>query len=643
MLPLIFALLFTLSQADPGICKSALISVYTKTHKDATKMLYYSGRDFDDLGKYDDCNDLDSAKYLLIRGKVQGNIGMIGLCGPKECSTSDYDDLKGWLDVALNLTSRGIELDTLKFYFSYDYNHEPLDGGAIFMVILWCLLIIVVISGTYLEYLKIQDPEKKFEGKLGLLMTFSAIHNSSKLFVLPIEKDNLQIFNGIRVFGMLYIIIGHSYVYQLSAAITNPNQAIDWITDFGHKFISMAQYLVDIFFLMAGFLLAYLTIGEMNRKNGRINWVVFISHRFIRMIPVYWFAFLNYLLLERYIGGGPQWPSFKQLTITGCDDYWWSNLLFLNNLLPSDAYCCMGWTWYVANDVQFYCFTPIILIIYYKRKYFAYILLCLLILLNFVIIAGLSDRHDYNPTILYGLNDKHQFLNIYVKPYTRMCTYILGLIIGFIYRSNVDYRPVSLISPVTDIENSEQSAFESQLYPDKEREVSDNSNLDWVTNLEVMSVRWIHNWYIRYSAYALGAGLMFMINFLPYQLDDHGLDYWTQNGKTTFLVFEHFTFAVGFSLILIPMLFGKGRVLNYILSFKYLVPLARISFSVYIIHPIFIYLVALSRYQAFYLQDWELLYNAIATIFLSFIVGFILSMTLESPILSLERKLLRKK
>lgn len=79
--------------------------------------------------------------------------------------------------------------------------------------------------------------------------------------------------------------------------------------------------MVDVFFLMAGFLLAYLTIGEMNRKNGRVNWVVFISHRFIRIMPIYWFAFLNYLLLVRYIGSGPQWPVFKEQTPEGCDNY----------------------------------------------------------------------------------------------------------------------------------------------------------------------------------------------------------------------------------------------------------------------------------------------------------------------------------
>lgn len=223
-----------------------------------------------------------------------------------------------------------------------------------------------------------------------------------------------------------------------------------------------------------------------------------------------------------------------------------------------------------------------------------------------------------------------------------MVPYIFGLMIGFIYRTNVDIRPVSLNSPINDL-SSEQSVYQSQLFPDKTHDVQESSNLDFVSKLELLSTKWVNYWFIRYPAFVLGVGLIMLINFLPHQLDKNGLDDWTQNAKTTFMVFEHFIVALGISLVMIPMLFGKFRVLLGVLCWKYLAPLAKISFAVYIIHPIFIYINVFSRQQSFLYQDFMIVYSAIATTLLSFVLGGLLSITLESPILSIERRLLRKR
>lgn len=36
-----------------------------------------------------------------------------------------------------------------------------------------------------------------------------------------------------------------------------------------------------------------------------------------------------------------------------CEKYWWRNILYINNWYPLQEFC-MIWSWYLANDMQFY-------------------------------------------------------------------------------------------------------------------------------------------------------------------------------------------------------------------------------------------------------------------------------------------------
>lgn len=48
-----------------------------------------------------------------------------------------------------------------------------------------------------------------------------------------------------------------------------------------------------------------------------------------------------------------------------CHKYWWRNVLYINNLFPQKD-MCMVWSWYMANDTQFYVVGIILLLISVK-------------------------------------------------------------------------------------------------------------------------------------------------------------------------------------------------------------------------------------------------------------------------------------
>ena len=52
-----------------------------------------------------------------------------------------------------------------------------------------------------------------------------------------------------------------------------------------------------------------------------------------RLTPSYMFAILFLTKLQPFFGDGPLWFIIRKQTLA-CSDYWWTNLLYINNLHP---------------------------------------------------------------------------------------------------------------------------------------------------------------------------------------------------------------------------------------------------------------------------------------------------------------------
>ncbi|GBN91043.1 Nose resistant to fluoxetine protein 6, partial [Araneus ventricosus] len=101
-------------------------------------------------------------------------------------------------------------------------------------------------------------------------------------------------------------------------------------------------------------------------------------------------------------------------------------------------------------------------------------------------------------------------------------------------------------------------------------------------------------------------------------------------------------FALGLAWVIFVCVIGQGGVVNSILSWKALIPLSRITYCAYLVHPIvlttyFNSMRALINYNAF---NHVVLYLAFLVI--SFAVAFVTSLLFELPVIRLE-KLFRNK
>jgi len=262
-------------------------------------------------------------------------------------------------------------------------------------------------------------------------------------------------------------------------------------------------------------------------------------------------------------------------------------MLYINNFFPSSSeQQCIGWTWYLANDMQFYIFAPIILLAYYRSKRVGWILVTFLITSCMVINAVLSYKYDLVP--LDPNNDKFNSI-IYNKPYTRMAPYLVGVLAAFLVQEEVD----------------------------------------------LSAKKWV-----RWTGYLIGATATTTATYMTVGFWRHG---WNVLQDVMFMTFARvgFTLAVGWTMYTFHK--NHGGVVREVLSLYIWVPLARLTYSVYLVHPIVIFVINYSTTTTFH---YSAIYGAVrysSHIILSYLVGLLFHLTIEKPTANLERVFLPKK
>ncbi|KAJ8045081.1 Nose resistant to fluoxetine protein 6 [Holothuria leucospilota] len=239
------------------------------------------------------------------------------------------------------------------------------------------------------------------KGKLDEILTScSLVYNSSKILSAKNNSSSLSSLNGIRVLSMLWIIWGHSIQTLLYNVTDNTKYFLeDLINGYFFNATLFGTFAVDSFFvlsplsqyinqatfstislrckhlfcfscnLFSGLLVTYLTLKELKQKNGKLNWFLFYFHRIWRLTPSYMMAIGIWASLMIHMGVG---LSKEEETLyvkeTFCTKYWWTDLLYINNLYPFPGYAggCLSWSWYLSNDMQFYIISPLFIILLFK-------------------------------------------------------------------------------------------------------------------------------------------------------------------------------------------------------------------------------------------------------------------------------------
>ncbi|XP_072942312.1 nose resistant to fluoxetine protein 6-like [Epargyreus clarus] len=190
------------------------------------------------------------------------------------------------------------------------------------------------------------------------LLCFSVFQNIRHLIPRQPEDPKLQQLtplHGIRTLALVCTTYAH---FALLMPVFNKDpETLEKAYD-GHIFYYLffnGMMVVQIFFFLSGFLLAYLL--QMNSEKIHVGWSLVpkaLLLRWSRLTPVCAMMVAFIATWMRHLGSGPLW---KLATTTGptaaCRTYWCSHLLYVNNLVP-DNKLCMFQTWHIAADMQMF-------------------------------------------------------------------------------------------------------------------------------------------------------------------------------------------------------------------------------------------------------------------------------------------------
>jgi hypothetical protein len=78
------------------------------------------------------------------------------------------------------------------------------------------------------------------------------------------------------------------------------------------------------------------------------------------------------------LGAGPVWNNYQEKVMLPCKNYWWTNVLYINNIVPANGSFdekCMPWAWFIPCMVQLSLILPPLLWCYTqaKQKGFGYV------------------------------------------------------------------------------------------------------------------------------------------------------------------------------------------------------------------------------------------------------------------------------
>ncbi|XP_071156465.1 nose resistant to fluoxetine protein 6-like isoform X2 [Mytilus edulis] len=559
-------------------------------------------------------NPLAAVSQYLVR---------LGVCVPDGCSENDTL-------ILLNTVLSKIPNNTmLAASVQCQDPDREFDTRATVVIVIVSLFMTVMVIGTVYDVLYLQWPKSKAQtmagllngevteiyhhkitaeedtpligdkttqeykpGLLGkLLLSFSIYTNGAKILSTDQSAGSLNAVNGIRFISMSWVILGHTYGIFSPISDNQLPFTILMFKRWTFGAILNALVSVDTFFTLSGLLLTYLIMKEMKKKDGKINWFMFYFHRFWRLTPPYMLVLMVYVSLFPYIGSGPLWKK-DGMEVNYCKDAWYYNFFYINNFvnLKDTSSQCMAWTWYLANDMQFFVISPLIIIPLFFSKAIGGIVMFVILLGSWIATGVISKTYNMKPSLVAGGDFFSYFDYYYIKPYCRIGPYLVGMFTGYVlYRTNCKCRI---------------------------------------------------NRYINLFVWIVAAGLAIIILYGLYdEINGHPM---SVNVAALYNTVHRTLWGACVCWVIFACATGNGGYVNTILSWKAFIPLSRLTYCAYLIHPIIMYYFSNVQKRLLHFSDLTVMYLFLPNMCLSYAAAFIASLAFESPMMGLEKVIFRR-
>ena len=590
----------------------------------------YSGDNINELGNYEDCNRIPEGKYYIMNHNDPLNIS-VGFCYFKECNQDILNTLKENMTVILSKIIK-IEINSSQINFldpdlkAQEMRHRYLP--SFIFALIFCIIILMMNVLNIIFYkdkkknntLKInnesvssdQETVKSIENKfmdmgsnqsilvspqsrfMKLLSFFDFSNNFKKIVIVNEEKNEnlkLRVLDGMRTMSMSVVVIAHAFFVLLNLKLKNPLELPELLKTMNATVLNSFAYSVDVFFFLSSFLFTVNIQKYLNKRITKIKTICFaIVMRYLRLLPMLVFAIFIFINLVPFFSSGPIYYTIET-EIKQCHKYWWTNLLYINNFVdPMNI--CLGVSWYLSNDFQFFIYSIVIYITFNNSKLIRDIIFCSTFVFSLIIQFILVMAYQIK---FMKLDDYETLWNVYyVKPWCRITPYILGIYFAELYLN---------------LPKNEENIDKTTPY-----------YVEWMNNLNLKLKNSRDH-----SLILLAIGLLcclygFFINYFA-----------IRNDCSIFVgaiqyMFNKTIFTFGIACLLHLTFLDKLSILKEFLSLKIFTIIGRFSFLIYLIHLTIIRVVLYSYPSNIYVQFSDILFSGIGFLFFMIPLGLILKM-----------------
>eukprot|EP00930_Biecheleria_cincta_P002044 TRINITY_DN103101_c0_g1_i1.p1 TRINITY_DN103101_c0_g1~~TRINITY_DN103101_c0_g1_i1.p1 ORF type:complete len:648 (+),score=77.67 TRINITY_DN103101_c0_g1_i1:44-1987(+) len=618
-----------MSMADLTVCLGALMDV---SKDDLFKMSFACGRALPrDAGKFSSCLAIPGARYylasmtatlqmptpaphLISDGEVSAEPVALGLCLPEVCKASIVPSLLRMPEFSVLVP--GLSHLNIQEVVVQDPVHGLQPAGIGFCIAAGFVLglLLLVLASTLYQKRRASVPENS-DAAPGLEQSTSTSRSPwqlisaafaltgprgslTSLLSVPSKKPT-DCLNGMRVLSMVWIILGHTFLMPEGiSGYTNPQdielspvnpraaETSPWL-----QIVIGAEISVDTFFFQSGFLLSMLTLKEL--RSGRMNIIMACVLRYLRLTPNLALAMLIYFKIWAYLGSGPFAWQFQESILSRCQGSWWSELTYTMNFVPFDSNAvCMGWTWYLGNDMIFFVFGVLLLPVYHRSKRLGWFCALALVTASIGITAGLVFKYHLSVYVFDHHYTDYSYW-AYSKPYTRIPAYLVGVAAAWI---------------LDDLEaqgNQQEDGARGQ-------------NVTKAFIAGTLSI----------------AGLAFLL-FIPSTDFGATKNSWGDITSFLYIAFGRMLWAVCWATITLLCYYGYLPYIDACLSHSFWTPFARLTYGAYLMHPLVIKLSAGRAYQYYDFGSMELFYRLLGNTVFAYSGSLFLYVLAEKPMMTL--------
>ena len=420
-----------------------------------------------------------------------------------------------------------------------------------------------------------EEPPKPVKAKTILfnaIRSFSLNSNIKILFSPPSNPlHSINCLAGIRSLSMLWIILCRSYLWFLfSGAISDvENILLNTFPLLSFTIVWNGFSAMESLFIISGCLAMFLSLKELNKDKPKFSSCLMYFGRYylyhlLRVTPTYLILMLFMWKLTPLLGSGPLWSPTVERFIGNCEENWWTNLLYINTFYPEKYIdTCLSWTFYISIEVQFILLSPLFIIpAYCLPAPYSIALPFLLFVLSSLFLVPLFIINEVNPHIAYIINNYLTLSNLsqlldharslenimvdvyYAKFYFHYSMYSAGLLLGYVLYKIPDWR----------VHSKREGSFDRKL------------GLFCIIS------------------FPIALFFSILLTFIPN---------WTLHGLPivpelmyTLLTAVKPLWAITVVLIILAVALGFGGPIGALLSWGVWAPLSRLTFVVYLIHPI---------------------------------------------------------